>query len=28
MTKSDFFGSRFLSSNILKGTFASISMNC
>jgi len=28
MTKSDFFGSPFLSSHVLNGTFASIFMNC
>jgi len=27
MTKSDFFGSLFLSSRVLKGTFASIFVN-
>jgi len=27
-TKSDFFGSLFLSSRVLKSTFASIFMNC
>jgi len=28
MTKSDFFGSPFLSSHVLNGTFVSIFMNC
>ena len=28
MTKSDFFGGLFLSSRVLKGTFASIFVNC
>jgi len=28
MTKSDFFGGLLLSSRVLKGTFASIFMNC
>jgi len=28
MTKSDFYGGLFLSSSVLKGTFASIFVNC
>jgi len=28
MTKSDFFSGLFLSSHVLKGTFASIFVNC
>ena len=28
MTKSDFFGGLFLSSRVLKGTFANIFVNC
>ena len=28
MTKSDFFGSPFLSPSVLKGTFANIFVNC